>query len=355
MVVGGLTAIDQPVLSHDGRYVGFRKSNRNPAAFVFSLPPMSLFRIDRLGGERIEVFDGTDNTLTAASPRNVAISGEGGAIVFTSAEPIVAPDLNDLADVFLARLDDSSGALLSAVLPSSRSTTLNSPTTVFTTLIATEALTSCNLQLANDEPIDFSFQRVDIATGVVEGGINETFDLAANTPVNLILRLEASTPVSSQELVFDSWCATGQASNSTVGLNTLRFSAAASAPADIVALPASTENDGTMTVPPDGSFGFFSMATTNVGATDTIRVEPLVSGIDAASALVCETDTTTGACLADPVPALTLEIVSGETSTFGVFVRSTQEAIFDPTHNRVRVEFSDAAGVNRGRTSLALR
>ena len=352
---GGTVAIDQVVLSHDARHAGYRVIARGPIPSPFLAPPTGLFRADRFTAERIAVVGSLDTSSPRGrDPKYPAISGDGSAMVFTSADGLVSPDLNDLPDVFLARQNDVGGALFSAVLPSSRSATLNSPTTVFATVIATGDMTGCNLQLANEEAIDFSFQQIDLTSGAVVGGINSLFDLVSNTPAHLILQLTAAMPVSSQELVFDAWCATGQASNSTIGLNTLSFSASASATADIVALTASSENDGTMTVPSDGSFGFFSVATTNVGATDMISVEPLVSGVDGATALVCQTDPG-GSCLANPVPVVTLEMVAAETATFGVFVRSSEGLMFDPARNRVRVEFADSAGLKRGRTSLAVR
>jgi len=133
------------------------------------------------------------------------------------------------------------------------------------------------------------------------------------------------------------------------------FSAATMPTADIVALPASSESDGTLVVPPNGDYAFFSVASTNLGATSSIRLEPTVSGVPNAEVVVCQTNVTSGACMATPAGSVLLDIAAGETPSFAVFVRVPGGVVYDPAHNRVSVTFLDTEGVIRGRTSLALR
>ena len=117
----------------------------------------------------------------------------------------------------------------------------------------------------------------------------------------------------------------------------------------------STSGDGTVGVPADGSYGFFSMATVNVGASGDIEVVPSIAGSGNGRAVICQTNPADGTCIADPGASVTLQMAASETATFAVFVRSQEPVVFDPARNRVNLSFVDAAEVNRGRTSLALR
>jgi hypothetical protein len=50
-----------------------------------------------------------------------------------------------------------------------------------------------------------------------------------------------------------------------------------------------------------------------------------------------------------------LQINSGDTDTFGVFVASTSAIPDMPAVNRIFVQFTDSGGVLRGETSVAVR
>ncbi|MGH7392445.1 MAG: hypothetical protein ACREM3_23760 [Candidatus Rokuibacteriota bacterium] len=69
---------------------------------------------------------------------------------------------------------------------------------------------------------------------------------------------------------------------------------------------------------------------------------------------ICQTDPTTGACLAAPGPSVTTRIDAGATPTFGVFVAGGGVVQFDPGASRIHIRFKDAGGVTRGSTSVAV-
>jgi len=72
-----------------------------------------------------------------------------------------------------------------------------------------------------------------------------------------------------------------------------------------------------------------SVATTNVGAGDAITATPVdVAGLDG-TVLICETDQTTGACLADPGASTTRNIPMDGTATYSVFMSSATRVPLD--------------------------
>ena len=70
---------------------------------------------------------------------------------------------------------------------------------------------------------------------------------------------------------------------------------------------------------------------------------------------LCQTNPSTGACLAPPAPSATLQINSGDTDTFGIFVLASSPIPDMPAVNRVFVRFTDSGGTLRGETSVAVR
>lgn len=216
-------------------------------------------------------------------------------------------------------------------------------------------MTGCELGLANERDIDFAWQAADLSNGLLLGIENTPIDLPADMPTAVLLRLVAGSPIDPTELVIDAWCADGQGTSPIVGLNTLEFSASAVPTADIVALAVSASDDGTVRVPGNDGYGFFSMATTNVGADSEIDVIPSITGNPDGEALVCRTDPLAGTCTAQPSASVSLVMGAAETATVAVFVRVAESFEFPPALNRVSISFVDSDGTNRGRTSLALR
>ena len=69
---------------------------------------------------------------------------------------------------------------------------------------------------------------------------------------------------------------------------------------------------------------------------------------------ICQTNSTTGQCLAPPsAGGLQVDLPAGTTATFSVFVHATGAILFNPAGTRLFVEFFDTVGV-RGLTSVAV-
>jgi len=202
---------------------------------------------------------------------------------------------------------------------------------------------------------DFSYQTTNTSNTLI-GRQNTPVDIAAggNQSYAFALTPTASFSPVDAHLIFD--CNNTYPAPGTVGLNTLLLVADTDPVPDIVALAATLNGDGIVSL---ASTGVFAVATVNVGITDTITGSADTGSASLpVSIALCETDPATSVCINPTVPALgpvTTTIAAGATPTFAFFVTGTDTVPFDPANNRVFVRFQDAGGVTRGSTSVAVR
>jgi hypothetical protein len=140
------------------------------------------------------------------------------------------------------------------------------------------------------------------------------------------------------------------------GVNTFLLSAESAPAPDIIAVNATFNSDGIVSIPEETGTGAFAVATTNVGVTADITVSTDTGGVTLpVTVLVCETNPITGACLGDAASAVRTTIASNETPTFSIFVVGAGTVPFDPANNRIFVYFRDTLEAIRGLTSVAVR
>jgi hypothetical protein len=140
-----------------------------------------------------------------------------------------------------------------------------------------------------------------------------------------------------------------------IGINTLLMSASPNPVPDIVALGATTTNDGILHIPGVGGAGAFAVATSNVGIGDLITASVNTGAAVLPVALsICQTDPVTGVCISPIGPSVTVTINAGATPTFAIFATAGGAIALDPAANRIFVVFADSGTVIRGRTSVAL-
>ena len=72
------------------------------------------------------------------------------------------------------------------------------------------------------------------------------------------------------------------------------------------------------------------------------------------TATLCQSNSSTGACLASPSPTVTLSDAAGSAPTFSVFLQDIGPIPFAPAGSRVVVRFKDPAGGLHGSTSVAV-
>lgn len=262
----------------------------------------------------------------------------------------------DLA--FLEHHAAAAVALAAAVLPSSRSVQVGVPATAFATIINLGASTaiSCRPTPATSLPATFTFQPTDPRTNRTMATPNTPVDIAAGRAQSVVFALTPTAPIVPTEVAFSFGCANSDPAPSTPGLNTLLLAASASPVPDIVALAATLTNDGIVTIPGATGTGAFAVATVNVGVGGTITATADTGGVSLPVSLaLCQTNPTTGACLAPPASSVTIRIEANATPTFGIFVQAMGIVPFVPAMNRLFVRFKDSGGVTRGATSVAVR
>ena len=165
-----------------------------------------------------------------------------------------------------------------------------------------------------------------------------------------------TAPFPPTEVQFSFSCANSDPAPINVGLNTLLLSASATPVPDIVALAATTTNDGIVNVPGTNGTGAFAVATVNVGASGSITASADTGNATLpVNIFLCQTNPTTGQCISAIGPSVTTTINANTTPTFGIFVQGSGNVPFDPAANRIFVRFRDGGNVTRGSTSVAVR
>lgn len=288
-----------------------------------------------------------------------SISLDGSSVAFKSRASNLSANGTMFSDVLLDRLDSdtaSDTAVVAAVLPSSRSVMLGDSLTTFASVISTGIANNCQVQL-NDtasDAADMSYQATDPLTNSLVGVPGQPFLLLPGIPQTLLLTLTPTAATSAQELSFEFACAENSAPV-IPATNTLLVSAESTQPADVVALSATVENNGVVSLSLGGGTGFFTVASVNLGASASMNVRPVVLGVPLDGFSICQTDPLTSVCLSDAGSVVEVDIAAGETPTFAVFVSHSTDIEFAPAQNRLIVQFEDSAGIVRGRTSVAIR
>ena len=252
----------------------------------------------------------------------------------------------------LAAADD----LVASTLPSSRATQIGETVTVFATMINTSgnALDNCSVTLSGF-PVTVDYTQTNPATNVPEGPADTPFPMAVGAIQTLVLSLTPSAALTPTQLPLVFGCDGAQSAQSLPGLDTVLLSAGASQPADVIALAAVPSNDGVMRLSGIGQEGAFVVATSNVGSDATLTVTPNTgSATLPLQLLICQTDPVAGTCLGTAAASVTLDVPTGATPTFAIFVDSTAPVPFAPATTRLYVDFADSSKAIHGATSVAV-
>lgn len=293
---------------------------------------------------------GVATSFTSTAQKGIfnIVAGPDGALWFT--------DFDGAIGRF--SVPPSTSALAAAVLPSARSVQVGASATAFATIInsGSTALSGCGIAPVGATPTGFGFQTTDPRTNVVNGMLNQRVSILSGQAQTFVVGYRVNAPFLPVDATLGFSCANADAAPIVTGVNTLLLSGAADPAPDIVAVAATSSNDGILDIPAVGSSGAFAVATTNAGAPDAIvvRVDTGAQPLPAVLT-VCRTNPSDGQCVAAPSAAVTTTIASGETPTFSVFARSTGAIAFSPATARAYVRFADHAGVIRGAVSVALR
>jgi len=237
-------------------------------------------------------------------------------------------------------------SLTSSVLPGGRTVAPGTPATVYATMAngSSDALTNCSVQLPGTAPAGMSidYQTTDASTNALTGTADVPFSIAGSGSQSLFLTINSTVQTSADNLALNYTC-NGSSAAVIGGVNTVDANFVTdAAPDNIVVTASQTPGLVNMTIPGAGAFG---VATQNDGGTDPNALT-LVS-VDTGMAVlpvtvtVCQTNPSTGACLATPEPQGFYNLPAGTQATFAVFITATGSVPLDPANNRVYIRFID--------------
>lgn len=249
--------------------------------------------------------------------------------------------------------------LRASILPGKRTVQVGATATAFATIlnISSEVATSCSIAPATTVDATFLYQTTDPATNALTGSANTPVDIAAGAFQTYVFAFTPNSAFAQTSILLTFDC-TDTAGAPTGVVNTFSLGASATPVPDIIALAATTQNDGIVHLPttaPD--IGVFSVASINIGAPGMIDV----SGDTGTAALpvgvsVCETNPLTAACINPVVPSgnSMRQYATNETATHSFFVDPSDAVALDPGNSRVFANFLGAGNSAEGVTSVAL-
>jgi hypothetical protein len=283
-------------------------------------------------------------------------------------------------------------ALVTSILPTSRSVKVNTPATAFMTVLAVSNDGSvgqnCSIAMATGIPAQFSYQATNPANNAPVGSPNQPFTVTPGVGSTFIFTVTPTAVFNPTQLAFNVSCSNATAAAVYTDINTLLISSSATPPVDMIAISATATGDGVVHLN-DGS-GAFAISTANVGSAGAINATGLLKTSSSLVSIgICPTDSS-AQCLpgtfAGGAGSATTPAVSeaaNATGTFSIFVTapsasqiltwkssgdSAQRAQYtaacayyrsitslDALNNRVNVVFKDGGGVVRGGTSVALQ
>ena len=300
---------------------------------------------------------GTQVVLTAAAASGSTFAGWSGAGCTGIQSCTVTVSANTSVTANFVQNTTTNIALVAAVLPESRSVQVGATATAFATMINSGpgTGTTCTIAPSTSIPANFLFQTTDPTTNALTGTANTPVNIAQGAAQSFVIALTPTSPFAPTDVAFTFGCANASPVGTLTGVNTLNLSGSASPVPDIVALAASGD-PGYVDIPGATGTGFFAVATVNLGISAAITASADTGAANLpVSFTLCQTNPSTGVCLAPPAITTTTTIAPNATPTFAIFVTGTAAVPNLPGVNRVFVRFSDSGGTLHGATSVAVR
>ncbi len=246
----------------------------------------------------------------------------------------------------------SDPAINAAVLPTSRTTTIDTPITVFGTIsnAGPGTATGCSVGLQpdasgggpNPSGLLISYRAFQSDNATPAAAPDTPVDIAAGTNQAFVLSVSGSGAFN-QEIFFDFSCNSGAVTAPVFsGVNTLSLLVGTTASPDIITIGTSPSSDAVIRIPSLGAGEIMAVAAVNIGPAGVVPVAdkntsgamagnneasvivmPDFGGFDLAlDTFICETNPANAECLAPYARSVTTS-VGDQPSTFNVFVNST--------------------------------
>jgi Divergent InlB B-repeat domain len=213
---------------------------------------------------------GTQVSLTETPASGFSFAGWGGVCGGTGTCTVTMSAAESVSASFSQAAPPTSP--LAAVLPSSRSATVNNPVTAFATIINSggSAAPACAIAAAGGLPLAFAYQTTNPTTNALTGTVSTPIDIPARQAQSFVIALTPSSAFDPTNLVLSFACTNVAPAPVDIGLDTLLLSASTSPVPDIVALVATASNDGILHIPGSSGSNAFAVATVDVGSAGTI-------------------------------------------------------------------------------------
>jgi subtilase family serine protease len=260
-------------------------------------------------------------------------------------------------DVYNMATNWNASPLVAAVLPESRSAMVNKPVTAFATVINSGAsnASACSIAPTVPLPANFLYQTTNPTTNALTGTANTPVNIAAGGSQSFVIALTPTVAFAPVQVGLNFACSALAPAPIETGINSLLLSASTTPVPDIVALVATASNDGILHIAGASGANAFAVATVNLGASSNITATANTgSAILPLTLSLCETNPSSGQCLAAPGSGVTATINANATPTFAIFATASGAIPFAPASSRIFVQFMDTSGIERGATSVAV-
>jgi streptogramin lyase len=252
----------------------------------------------------------------------------------------------------------SNNTLVAAVLPSSRSVEVGSAATAFATIInaGTTAASGCAISPVTLPPASFSYQTTNPSTNAPTGSPNTPASIPAGAAQSYYFAFTLNAPYVPTNVALGFSCTGVNAAAIIPGLDTLLLSGSSSPVPDVIVESETPSGDGILDITGTSGANAFALATFNLGSSASITVSANTGAATLPVALtICQSNPSTGQCVATPAATVTATIATNATPTFSVFAVASGAIPFNPVSNRIFIQFADSAGAVRGSTSVAVR
>jgi hypothetical protein len=249
---------------------------------------------------------------------------------------------------------DVAANINAAVLPSSRTTTVDTAITVFASIVNAGPGTAraCEIGLQpnqinggpNPPGLSSSFRAFEADNATPSAGENVPVDIADGAAQSFVVSIAGEGPFE-QDIFFRFFCQGGVEAPVFPGVNTLQLVNSTSPIADIITIGTSPTKDGIIAIPALGAGEIMAVAAVNIGSGPVAPETPDGVSKPAAGAnqvpvvvvpdfgdfslaldtFICETDPETAVCLA-PYGRSVKTLIGNQPSTFNVFVNSNKDA-----------------------------
>jgi hypothetical protein len=249
--------------------------------------------------------------------------------------------------------------LVSAVLPGGRSVQTSTAATIFASVINSGSVAAQGCWIQPETPLaaSFVFQTTDPLTNQLTGSPNTSVSIAPGVAQSFVIALQpvASAVASAVTVNFRFKCTNADAAPVFKGVNTMLLSFDPNPVPDIIPIGQTLSNDGIIHIPGNTGTGLLATAAINIGSSATLTATPSLSSNVPVVLTICESNPSTGVCLAPPSATTSRVFNTNDLATFSIFAQGNGNVPFDPANNRVQLDFIDAQGVDRGQTSAAVR